>query len=77
MSEDLKGLFRALDALDFPHGAAPPDVRSTSPAHQGTLARRFATVLFALLIEPSQSASRSSRSTDGPTDRGRPEGLSG
>jgi hypothetical protein len=75
MSKDLKGLFRALDALDFPHGAAPPDVRSTSPAHQGTLARRFATVLFALLIG-TVAISVAILAFDGRSDGPRPPGGS-
>jgi hypothetical protein len=50
MTDRLKERFRALDALDFPHGAGPPDMRSPHTTGESTRARSIVTAIFALVI---------------------------
>ena len=76
MTDALKERFRALDALDFPHDAGPPDARSSHLASGSTRARSLGTVVFALIIGVFALVF-AIRAFEGGPDRPAPPAISG
>jgi hypothetical protein len=77
MTDDLKELFRALDALEFPHGTAPPTARSVHPAIATARPPSLAAAAFALVLGTLAVGFAISAFEGDPTERTPPTTPSG